>query len=156
MCRVGANTVVHVGVLILLVGVGLLGKWAVDRQMFPIELRLAGAAAVGVALIAVGWRLRRGRQGYAVSLQGGGIGIMYLTLFAAARLFHMVPLPLTFGVMVGLVALGLIKLAPWVGTWVWTIATFIGVGAALTTKLGRREPWFAAPDPRAGLVINSP
>jgi uncharacterized membrane protein len=29
---------------------------------------------------------------------------MYLTLFAATRLFHMVPLTLTFGVMVGLVA----------------------------------------------------
>ena len=45
---------------------------------------------------------------------------------------------------IGLVMLGLVKLLPWVGIWVWTVATFIGVGAALSTKLGRREPWMAA------------
>ena len=43
----------------------------------------------------------------------------------------------------GLLALGAIKLLPWVGIWAWTIATFIGVGASLSTKLGRREPWLA-------------
>ncbi len=44
--------------------------------------------------------------------------------------------------LVGLLILGTIKLIPYVGTWCWTVATFIGVGAALTTKFGRREPWF--------------
>jgi hypothetical protein len=44
----------------------------------------------------------------------------------------------------GLAVLGLIKLVPYLGIWVWTAATFIGVGAALDTKLGRREPWFEA------------
>jgi len=43
---------------------------------------------------------------------------------------------------VGLMVLGAIKLLPWVGVVVWNVATFIGVGAALVTKLGRREPWF--------------
>ena len=44
--------------------------------------------------------------------------------------------------LVGLAILGTVKLVPYVGTWCWTVATFIGVGAALTTKFGRREPWF--------------
>lgn len=44
----------------------------------------------------------------------------------------------------GLLVLGLLKLIPWVGVWTWTAATLIGVGAALTTKFGRREPWFQA------------
>lgn len=43
---------------------------------------------------------------------------------------------------VGLAALGVIKLVPYLGTWVWTIASLVAVGAALSTKLGRREPWF--------------
>jgi len=46
--------------------------------------------------------------------------------------------------LVGLVVLGTLKLLPYVGTWVWTVATLVGVGAALTTKFGRREPWFEA------------
>lgn len=42
----------------------------------------------------------------------------------------------------GLVALGVLKFLPYVGVWVWTAATLIGIGAALTTKFGRQEPWF--------------
>ncbi len=41
----------------------------------------------------------------------------------------------------GLVILGAIKLLPWVGTVVWWTATFVGIGVALRTKLGRHEPW---------------
>jgi hypothetical protein len=51
-------------------------------------------------------------------------------------------LPLTAATL-GLLLLGAVKLLPWVGVWAWTVATFIGVGAALSTKLGRREPWLA-------------
>lgn len=44
----------------------------------------------------------------------------------------------------GLLVLGVLKFIPYVGVWTWTAATLIGVGAALTTKFGRREPWFQA------------
>jgi hypothetical protein len=37
----------------------------------------------------------------------------------------------------GLLALGTVKLLPWIGVWAWTVATLVGVGAALTTRLGR-------------------
>jgi hypothetical protein len=41
----------------------------------------------------------------------------------------------------GLVVLGAVKLLPWAGTLAWWAATFVGVGATLQTKFGRREPW---------------
>jgi hypothetical protein len=44
--------------------------------------------------------------------------------------------------VVGLLALGALKLLPWVGVWVWTVVTLLGVGCAIRTKFGRREPWF--------------
>lgn len=44
----------------------------------------------------------------------------------------------------GLCVLGGVKLLPWIGTWIWTIASLIAVGVSLTTKFGRREPWFEA------------
>jgi hypothetical protein len=43
---------------------------------------------------------------------------------------------------VGLLLLGVVKFLPWFGVLAWTTATLIGVGAALSTKFGRREPWF--------------
>jgi hypothetical protein len=42
----------------------------------------------------------------------------------------------------GLVVLGALKFLPYVGIWSWTAASLIGIGAALSTKFGRREPWF--------------
>lgn len=43
---------------------------------------------------------------------------------------------------VGLLVLGVVKFLPWFGVLAWTAATLIGVGASLSTKFGRREPWF--------------
>ena len=99
----GGNLMVRVGVVVLLFGFAFLVKYAAARDLVPLEVRLATAFAAGIGLLLLGWRLRDSRFGYAVALQGGGIGVMYLTLFASARLFHLVPLSLTFGVMVGLV-----------------------------------------------------
>jgi hypothetical protein len=45
----------------------------------------------------------------------------------------------------GLLAMGILKLVPWLGTMAWTLATLVGVGAALATKFGRDEPWFLEP-----------
>ncbi len=42
----------------------------------------------------------------------------------------------------GLLLLGACKFIPEVGTWIWTVAALIGIGATLSTKFGRREPWF--------------
>lgn len=45
-------------------------------------------------------------------------------------------------VVVGVLILGAIRLIPVVGTMVWGLASVFGVGVALATKFGRREPWF--------------
>jgi len=73
-------------------------------QSVPIELRLAAVAAGAVALLVVGWRLRESRSGYALILQGGGVGVLYLTVFAALRLYQLVPAEFAFAVLVGIAA----------------------------------------------------
>jgi uncharacterized membrane protein len=98
----GGNTLVRVGILVLFIGVSFLLKYAADLGLVPIELRLAGVAAGGIALLALGWRLRHKRAGYALMLQGGGIGILYLTVFAALRLYQLVPPSLAFALLAGM------------------------------------------------------
>jgi len=92
----GGNTVVRVGVLVLLVGVLLLAKWAADNALFPVEARLAVSALIGLALTVVGYRLREARPGFGTTLQGGGIAALYLVVFVALRLFGLVPPGLAF------------------------------------------------------------
>jgi uncharacterized membrane protein len=96
----GGNVVVRIGIIILFFGVAFLFKYAIQRNMLPIELRLFGVAAGAAGLMVLGWRLRETRSGYALILQGGGMGILYMTLFAAARLYGLFPLSLAFMLMV--------------------------------------------------------
>jgi hypothetical protein len=65
-----------------------------------------------------------------------------LGTWLSTRLLRRQLVPLTAATL-GLLLLGVAKLVPWLGVWSWTIATFVGVGAALATKMGRREPWLA-------------
>lgn len=101
----GSHIVVRVGILILFIGVAFLLKFAADQGWLSIELRLASASVLGIALVITGWRLRQKQRIYALTLQGGGLGIAYLTTFAAFRLYELLPAPLAFGL---LVAIGMI------------------------------------------------
>ncbi|NML43669.1 DUF2339 domain-containing protein [Ramlibacter sp. G-1-2-2] len=98
----GGNTVVRLGVLVLFVGLAFLAKYAVDNALLPPALRLAAVAAAGIALFVVGVRLRRrggAKLAYALTLQGAGIGILYLTVFAAYRLYQYLPSAAAFGAL---------------------------------------------------------
>ncbi|HYM86076.1 MAG TPA: DUF2339 domain-containing protein, partial [Pseudoxanthomonas sp.] len=79
------NVPVKIGMLVLLAGVAALLKYAVDQGMFtlPIELRLAGISAAALAGLVFGWRQRESKRSFALALQGGAIGVLLLTVFAA-------------------------------------------------------------------------
>lgn len=87
----GGNTVVRVGILILFFGIAFLLKYAAEQNKLPAEFRLSGTAIGAAVLLVFGWRLRNKRPGYALALQGGGVGILYLTIFAALRLYQLLP-----------------------------------------------------------------
>ncbi|HEV8719296.1 MAG TPA: DUF2339 domain-containing protein [Candidatus Binatia bacterium] len=87
----GGNTLVRIGVIVLFFGVGFLLKYASEHIEISIEVRLVGVALGAIVMLATGWRLRRKRPGYGLILQGGGIGLLYLTVFAAFRLYQLLP-----------------------------------------------------------------
>jgi uncharacterized membrane protein len=102
---VGGNTIVKAGVAILFVGLAFLAKYAAEHSHLPPELRLAAIGAVAIALLAVGWRLRLHRPGYAQVLQGGAVAVLYLTLFAAFRYYGVLAALPAFVLMVAVAGL---------------------------------------------------
>lgn len=96
----GGNTLVRVGVLILFFGVAFLLRYLAEHSHVPIQFRLSAVALGGFVLLILGWRLRSRRLGYALALQGGGVGILYLTTFAALRLYLLIPPSVAFGLLV--------------------------------------------------------
>jgi uncharacterized membrane protein len=96
----GGNPLARIGIVVLFFGAAFLAKYAADHSRFPIELRFIALATGAFALLIVGWRLRERRAGFAELLQGGGIAGLYLTVFAATKLFQLLPLGLAFALMV--------------------------------------------------------
>jgi hypothetical protein len=108
----------------VLVGVPLLVLVVVAALVLKLWGMVAAFHALGAWLVLSGWR-------------GGQLGCKRLR-----------PQPLQACVL-GLLILGAIKLLPWIGAVAWTVATLVGIGAALRTKMGRCEPWFQADQPLA-------
>lgn len=100
------NVPVKLGVIVSFFGVAFLLKYAVDKNILvlSIEMRLLAVAVLAAVLLGIGWRLRSRARVYALSLQGGGIGMLYLTIFAALRLYHLLPAPVAFVLLVLLTA----------------------------------------------------
>jgi len=96
----GGNTIARVGILVLFVGAALLAKYAAESGLFPLEARLAAVALLGVGLLGLGWRLRHRHTGYALILQGGGVAVLYLTLYVSFRLFELLPVGPALALMV--------------------------------------------------------
>ncbi len=99
------NIVLKIGIIILFFGMAFLMKYAAQRNMISIELRLVGVAFSGMILLGVGWWLRRTKSGYGLVMQGGGVGVLYLVVFAAAKLYNFLPMTLSLAIMIGMVAL---------------------------------------------------
>ncbi|GAB3057459.1 DUF2339 domain-containing protein [Stenotrophomonas tumulicola] len=106
------NVPVKIGMLVLLAGVAALLKYVSDQGLLdvPIELRLAGITVAALALLGFGWQQRDHRRLFALALQGGAIGVLLLTIFAAFKRYDMLDPALAFIASIALVA-GLCVLA---------------------------------------------
>jgi len=94
------NVITKAGVLILFFGVTFLGKYAADRGVLPIELRLLGLGVFGCALVKIGLNLKEKNRGYSLSLQGGGLGIVFITCFIAYKVYEILPPVITMTALV--------------------------------------------------------
>nr|WP_314524534.1 DUF2339 domain-containing protein [uncultured Pseudomonas sp.] len=96
----GGNTVLRVGVVLLFLGLAFLLRYATEGMVVPIELRYAGVAAAALGLLGLGWWLRLRNSSYGLMLQGAGIAVLYLTVFAAMRLHPLIDPGAAMGLLV--------------------------------------------------------
>ena len=89
------NSPVKIGIILSLIGLGFLLREAAVRGWvdLTIEMRLAAAAVFGFALLAFGWHQRTKRPIYGLSLQGGGIAVLYLVTLASYALYDLLGAP---------------------------------------------------------------
>ena len=101
----GGNALVRVGIVVFFFGIAFLLSYFVEHFTVPIEAKFAGVALIGAVMIGVGARLRFDRRPYAMALIGGGLGVLYLTAFAALELVPLLAPVVAFALLAAIAAL---------------------------------------------------
>lgn len=101
----GQKWLLIVGVVIMLFGVAYFLKYSFDRNWISPAVRVLMAYGVGGALLAIGDWFRRRHENFGLCLAGGGIAALYFSTFAAFEIYHLLPSPLAFGLMIVVTAL---------------------------------------------------
>ena len=97
---IGGNWFSRVGILAIILGVGFFLKYAFENQWLGPLGRVLLGAVTGCALLLAGDRIRRrGYRFYAHGLSGGGLCILYLSIYAACDRFHLIGEPVAMTLM---------------------------------------------------------
>ncbi|HSY68169.1 MAG TPA: DUF2339 domain-containing protein [Edaphobacter sp.] len=99
--RIGSQVFSRIGIVALLIATTLFLKWAIDNHYIgPLGRILAGLIA-GAAIVIWSERFRRhGFGAFSYSLKAVGSGALYLSLWAAFQLYHLLPAGVALGAMV--------------------------------------------------------
>jgi uncharacterized membrane protein len=89
----------RLGIALLLLGVVFGFKYSIDRGWLGPAVRVASGLGLGVALLAMGSRLREARPGLSRLLSGGGLVCGYFSIYAAFQLYDLVSLGAAFAAM---------------------------------------------------------
>jgi len=102
---IGQRLLLAVGVVALILAAGYLLRLSFDRGWISPVMRCVGGVAAGLVVGAIGWRLHPRYRTYGAALIGCGAAIIYLSVWAAARLYGVLP-PTT-----GILGLALVSVA---------------------------------------------
>jgi predicted membrane protein DUF2339 len=106
---IGQRLLLAVGVVALILAAGYLLRLSFDRGWISPLMRCIGGAGAGLVVGAVGWRLHQRYRTYGAALIGCGAAIIYLSVWAAARLYGVLPpMPGILGLALVSVALAMI------------------------------------------------
>ncbi|WP_316798027.1 DUF2339 domain-containing protein [Pedobacter frigidisoli] len=97
---IGENLISKIGILILILGVAIGAKYAIDHDMVSPLTRIILGYAVGAGLMAFAIKLKTRYENFSAVLVSGAIAIMYFITYAAYDFYALIPQALAFLLMV--------------------------------------------------------
>ena len=93
----GGNWLARIGILALIFGIGFFLKLAFDNDWIDETGRVVLGLVTGLALLGAGEYSSRRYAAWARAVTGGGIAVLYLSIFAAFSLYYLLPALDTLG-----------------------------------------------------------
>jgi uncharacterized membrane protein len=97
---IGENLFNKIGVLILVIGVGIGAKYAVDHNMVSPVLRILFGYMAGLGLLGGALKLKKAYENFSAVLLSGAMAIFYFITYLAYAQYQLIPQSMAFGMMV--------------------------------------------------------
>ena len=104
--KFGSRAFTAVGVIAVVIGVGFFLRYAFDHNLITEAMRVVLGIIGGFLLLSIGWFLRSKYAAYSHALSGGGLALLYLSLYASFNYYSLVAQPTAFAGMILVTALG--------------------------------------------------
>jgi uncharacterized membrane protein len=106
---IGGSVFSWAGIILVTFAVAFSLKYAFDKDWISPTVRVTLGALAGAGLLVLGERLRRkGLRPYAYVLSGGGVLILYLSVYAAYEFYKLLGQPVAFLLMTAVTALAVL------------------------------------------------
>ena len=93
---IGENLISKIGIVILVIGVGIGAKFAIEHSLLSPVIRIVAVYLVGLALMGLAIKLKEKYHNYSAVLLSGSMAILYFITFAAYSFYDLIPQVLTF------------------------------------------------------------
>jgi len=97
---IGENLISKIGILVLIIGVGIGVKFAIDNGWVSPLMRVLLSYLVGIVLIGFAARLKAKYHNFSAVLLSGGIAILYFVTYFAYAYYSLIGQTAAFGLMV--------------------------------------------------------
>lgn len=96
---VGLKLIHFVGIIVLIIGLSIGVKYAIDINLISPALRIVLAYVAGIALFLLSLKLRKKYDLFSAILFSGAMASAYFTTYAAFTYYNMMPRAVAFGIM---------------------------------------------------------
>jgi uncharacterized membrane protein len=97
---IGTNLLNKIGIAVLVIGIGIGAKYAIDHDLINPLTRIIIGYVCGLILIGLSVRLKPTYLNFSAVLLSGGMAVLYFITFAAYDLYQLLPQALAFVLMV--------------------------------------------------------
>ncbi len=96
---IGENLISVIGVIILIIGVGIGAKYAIEHDMISPLTRIILGYFIAIGLLGFAIKLKSSYESYSAVLLSGALALMYFLTFAAYDFYDLIPKMMAFGLM---------------------------------------------------------